>query len=194
MPHAGVDWWGVVADVIKLAAGAVFGLIGFVCGRLYERSKPIRFKVFEWKVLFADQQNEKYERVEIPGVDKVWYVRFDFDTLFFNCKSTAISLREINVEFRAGKGHRSKFLCRQNEFFFRCGGEYVSVDEKPAHFIDLAPHESVEVRFWGSIPKEHLAELLRFQSVWLVAESTEKRGKRYRWRLASVKTKPIANG
>ena len=143
MPHTSVDWWNVLADVIKLAAGAAFSLLAFVCGRLYERRKPIHFKVFEWKLTYADQQNERHERVEIPGVDKVSYVRFDCDTLFFNCKSNAISLRGINVEFRTGRGYRSKFLCRQTEFFFKRNGEYVRVDEKPAHFIDLSPRESV---------------------------------------------------
>jgi len=185
-PPDGVDWWGLLSGLILLATGTIISALSFVLGRLYERMKPVHFQVFDWKLSFIDRNKPRGSEcrdIAIVGRGNVSDIRIDFTVIFFNKKASPISLRKIHIEFRNDRG----MVCKPEKYYFSVGDQSTCVDEEPAHYIDLPSHESRRVVFWGGLPKEELDNVLASKSVWFIAESTERKGRIRRWRIATLK-------
>jgi len=190
LAELGPEWWKIVTGLILLGVGTLVSAISFILGRLYERMKPVRFEVCDWKIQFVDMNQPNgtdFSDLQKVGRDKVDHIRFDLVILVFNMKANPVSLRGIELHFKQGTSRQSKTLCTPDEFRYKIGKMYTSVGETPEHYIDLEPHKSTSVTMWGTLAKKDLDAFLKCRSVWLMARSTEGRRKRRYWRIQQLK-------
>ena len=78
----------------------------FVAGRLYERWKPIAFRVSEWKMEYLQDVNDHGEALYGPVPSNSREAKFLCHVFWFNTKSEPVGLHDVALEFRNAAGER----------------------------------------------------------------------------------------
>lgn len=151
-------------DIVKLAG---LGLGGFFLGRLYERWKPITFRVSKWQVKYLQEPNSYGEILYSPSFSKAKEARCEFVFLLFNTKSAAVGLHEVALEFCDDRDNR----------LFRVDG---SCDNLCPTYIDLLANKTTPLEGSVAIEGSDSDLLVYCRYIYLTALATESKRKR-RW-------------
>ncbi len=147
------EWW------LSVLAALVIGVVSFIAGRVYERLKRVRFTVHNWRVDFVDNNQPNgtdFSDLDSVGRDNVTHIKYEFDVVFFNQKATPVSLRELSF----GVYRSSRSCCRISESTCHTETDYLDLLGDTTHFVDLQPHQSTKLTFYGVIPTDDLDEFL----------------------------------
>ena len=157
-------------DVAKLFIGVGLGAAGFVAGRLYERWKPIHFRVSRWDVSYKKTGPGFRTTVRAAEANDAIV---GFHLIWFNTKTEAIGLHGVGLQFR---DHHRKTLFTL---------DVLDSPDGRVRNVDLPSHQTVETVGWGILGPDKFSLLPTVQYIWFVAQSTEGKGTIREWLIAT---------
>ncbi len=182
------DSWRLSMGVgvsVGIVIGSLVSAISFMVGGLHERCKPIYLHLSNWKLEFQHIGTAGSPSYDSNRTDAK-HARYMFDVTFFNKKTQTVALHGIRVEFRRGIRYSRWTRAVHEDAELR----YVEDHMRNAQHLvvlELPSHESVVETIAGFVRVEDFDKVAECDSVWLVAQTTERRRKDRHWLVGRLK-------